>query len=87
MEAIIPTEIGIPTIRIGIPEETSTEAIIKDLDTADELREAAAIHISSYQQRLASWYSLRVKSRTFKTGELFLRRVFENTSNPADEKF
>ena len=87
MEAIIPTEIGMPTIRIGIPEETSTKAIIKDLDTVDELREAAAICIASYQQRLASWHNQRVKPCTFKAGELVLRRVFENTSNPKDRKF
>ena len=37
MEAIIPMEIGMPTIRIEIPEEANTEAVIKDLDTNDEL--------------------------------------------------
>ena len=57
MEAIIPTEIGMPTIRIGIPEETSNYSIIKDLDTANELWEAAAIPITSYKQRLASWHT------------------------------
>ena len=49
MEAIIPTKIGMPTIRIGIPEEASTEAIINDMDMADELREVAAVFIASYQ--------------------------------------
>ena len=48
MEAIIPTEIGMPTIRTKVPKEASTEAIIKDLDTANELREAAAVRIASY---------------------------------------
>ena len=87
IEAIIPIEIGMPTIRTGIPEETSTEAIIKDLDMADELLEVAAICIASYQQRLESWHNRRVKPRTFKVGDLVLRRVFENTSNLADGKF
>ena len=87
MKAIIPTEIGMQTIRTRIPEETSTESIIKDLDTTDELREAATICIASYQRRLVSWHNWRVKPHTFKAEELILRRVFENMSNPADGKF
>ena len=87
MKAIIPMEIGMPTIWTEIPEEANTEAVIKDLDTADELREVAAVRITSYQQRLASLHNWRVKSHTFKVGDLVLRRVFENTANPADGKF
>ena len=49
MEAIIPTEIGMPTIRKEVPEETSIEAIIKDLDMVNKLQETAAMRIASYQ--------------------------------------
>ena len=52
-----------------------------------ELREAAAVRIVSYQQRLASLHNQCVKPRTFKVGDLVLRRVFENTTNPTDGKF
>ena len=48
MEAIIPTEIGVPTLRAKILEKANTEAIVKNLDMTDELREVAAIHIASY---------------------------------------
>ena len=48
MEAIIPTEIGVPTLRTEILEKANTEAIAKDLDMTDKLREAAAIRIASY---------------------------------------
>ena len=48
MEAIIPTYIGMPTLQIEIPKEANVEAVIKDLDMTDELREAAAVRISSY---------------------------------------
>ena len=74
------------TIRTRIPEEESTEAIIKDLDTTDKLRDAATVRIASYQQRLTSLHNRHVKPHTFKTRELVVRRVFENTSNPADGK-
>ena len=36
MEAVIPTEIGMPTIRAEILEKENAEAIAKDLDTTDE---------------------------------------------------
>ena len=87
MEAIIPIEIGMPTIRTEILKETNSEAVTKDLDTKDELREATTMRIASYQQRLENLHNRRVKSSTFKAGELVLRRVFENTSNPADGMF
>ena len=48
MEAIIPTEIGMPTIRTNTYEEANAKAITKDLDTTDELREATAVRIASY---------------------------------------
>ena len=48
MQAIIPIEIGMPTLRTKIPEEANIEGIIKDLDMADERREAASVHIASY---------------------------------------
>ena len=61
MEDLIPTEIGMPTFRTDVPEKLSTESIIKDLDTADELRETADVHIASYHRRLANLYNRRVK--------------------------
>ena len=87
MEAIIPTEIGMPTIRAGVPEQGNAELMVKDLDTIDELRESAVIRITSYQRRLASSYNKWVKPRTFQPGDLVLRKVFENTADPTAGKF
>ena len=87
MEAIIPMEIGMPNIQTYISKEANDEAITKDLDTIDELREAAAVRIASYQQRLVNVHNQHVKPCAFKAGELVLRRVFENTTNPANRKF
>ena len=87
MEAIIPTEIGMPTIRSDMPEQENAELVIKDLDTVDELRELAAIRITSYQRRLVNSYNKRVKPRMFQPGDLVLRKVFENTTDPMTGKF
>ena len=76
-----------PIVRVEILEKGNVEVIAKDLDTTDELREAVVVHIASYQQRLVNLHNRCVKPRTFLPGELVLRRVFENTTNPANRKF
>ena len=87
MEAIIPTEIGLPTIRTDTPESENVESIAGELDMSDELREAAAINITSYQRRLVNSYNRRVKPRVFRPGDLVLRTVFKNTADPTTGKF
>ena len=57
IEAIIPTEIGVPTLQTETPEKANTKAIAKDLDMID----AVAIHIASYQQRMTNPYNMHVK--------------------------
>ena len=87
MEAVIPTEIGIPTIRIATPKSKNEGFVIRELDTSDELREAAAIRVTSYPRRLANFYNKRVRPRVFQSGDLVLRRVFENTTDLTTRKF
>ena len=81
MEAITPTEIRMHTLWIEIPGKTNTKAITKDLDMADELREAAAIRIASYLQRMTNLYNRRVRPLMFRVGDLVSRRVFKNTAD------
>ena len=83
MEAIIPTKIGIPTLQTEVPGMANAEAISKDLDMADELQEEAAIHIASYQQRMANLYNKHIKLRAIQARDLVLIRTFENTADPA----
>ena len=87
MEAIIPTEIGMPTLRTDIPKQSNIEFIIKELDTADELRETAVVRIASYQCRLENLYNKGIKPRVFQPGNLVLRKVFKNTVDPVAGKF
>ena len=69
------------------PEQENAELVIKDMDTVDELRESASICIASYQRRLENSYNKRVKPQMFQSGDLVLRKVFENTADPAVGKF
>ena len=87
MEAIVPTKICMPMLRTDTPEQFNTESVIKDLDIADELREAAAVRIASNHRRLANLYNRRVKPRMFQQGNLVLGKFFENTADPLAGKF
>ena len=87
MEVVIPTKIGLPTIQTATPKSENAESVARELDTSDELREAAAIRVASYQRCLASSYKKRVKPRVFHPGDLVLRKVFENTVDPTIGKF
>ena len=62
IEAIIPTEIRMPTLRMEVPRTAKAEVISKDLDMVDELREVASIRIESYQQRMENLYNKHIKS-------------------------
>ena len=88
MEAVIPIEIGLPTIRTATPELENAELITRELDMSDEQREAATIRITSYQRRrFVNSYNRRVKPRVFRPGDLVLRKVFKNTTDPTTGKF
>ena len=54
---------------------------------SDEQQEDATIRITSYQRRLANSYNRRVKPRVFRSGDLVLRKVFENTADSTAGKF
>ena len=87
MEAIISIEIGMPMIQNEVPRTANVEAISKDLDMADEVLEAAAKHIASYQQRMEYLFNRHIKLLAFQAGDLVLRKVFENIANPTVGKF
>ena len=87
MKVVIPIEIGMPTLQTKIPEEANIEALARDLDMTDELREAEVMRMASYQQRITNLYNRRVKQRAYQIGDLVLRKVFKNKANPAAGKF
>ena len=87
MEAIIPREIKVPTLRMETLEKANMEAIGKDLDMVDELHEAVVVRMDSYQQRMTNLYNMHVKLRAFRDRDLILRRVFENMVDLVTGKF
>ena len=87
MEAIIPIEIGMSMLRTKVPGTANANAIFKDLDMVDELREETVIRIASYQQRMENLYNKHINPRAFRARDLVLRKVFENTTDSMAGKF
>ena len=87
MKVKVPTEIGMPTLRTNLPEQSNVETVVKDLDTIDELREVTIVRITSYHNRLENLYNRRLKPSMFQPGDLVLRKVFKNTVDPSTGKF
>ncbi|RVW60648.1 hypothetical protein CK203_048847 [Vitis vinifera] len=88
MDAVIPTEIGLPTIRTETgPQDDTNAEVGRNLDWADEVRETTSIRMTDYQQRVAAHYNRKARPRSFKSGTLVLRKVFENTAETGTGKF
>ncbi|RVX06105.1 hypothetical protein CK203_018633 [Vitis vinifera] len=87
-EVVIPTEIGLPTIRTDAAKQRDADTELgRNLDWADEVRESASIRMADYQQRASAHYNRKVRPRNFKNGTLVLRKVFENTAEVGAGKF
>ena len=70
-EAVIPTEMVIPTARTSIQDpESNNQNLIQDLDTIDELRDLAKRRMAAYQQKIASSYNKNIRLRRFQVGDL-----------------
>ena len=80
MNAIIPTEIDMPTTRMAVQgQRDEIRELERHLDWANKVRGNVVIQMTSYQQRVIAHYNKKAQSRTFRVGTLVLRRVFENT--------
>ena len=74
VEAVIPLEIGLLTIRTEHYDPTET-SLTTELDLAEERRDSTLIHLAAYQNGLRRTYERRVNSRELAVGDLVLRKV------------
>ncbi|XP_074297974.1 uncharacterized protein LOC141628779 [Silene latifolia] len=87
-EAVIPSEVRVPTHRYGcITEDRNQVEMTSNLDTVDELRTSAQIKMATYKQMATRSYNQNVRVRILQVGDLVLRKVFQNTMNHQAEKF
>ncbi|GKV39077.1 hypothetical protein SLEP1_g46896 [Rubroshorea leprosula] len=75
-EAVIPVEIGVPSFRVThFNEERNGQLLRENLDLLAEVREEARPRTLVYKQKLANFYNKQVRPRTFKIGDLVLRKA------------
>ncbi|XP_022850056.1 uncharacterized protein LOC111372112 [Olea europaea var. sylvestris] len=80
LEATIPIEVSLPTIRkLETNKETQTA---EHLDLLEEVREQASLRTASYQNRTAKHFNKKVKNRRFRAGDLVLRKAEAATHQP-----
>ena len=84
-EAIIPVEVGLPSMRMrGFDEELNNSRMREHLDLADELRDQALYKMVKYKQLMSRFYNRRVRTRQFREGDLVLRVL--KSSQPTTHK-
>jgi hypothetical protein len=75
-EAVLPTYVTFGAPRIQHYEEGTTEETCKvDLDSIEEHRVAALMQHTRYEQQLWCYHDRNVRERSFKVGDLVLRRI------------
>jgi hypothetical protein len=92
VEAVLPLERQIPSLRIAIQEgltnEENARLRLKEFEALDEKRLEAQQHLECYQARLSRAFNKKVKPRSFQQGDLVLavRRPI-NTLHKIGNKF
>ncbi|GKV28094.1 hypothetical protein SLEP1_g37185 [Rubroshorea leprosula] len=75
-EAVIPVEIGVPSFRVTHFDEGRNGQLLREnLDLLAEVREEARLRTLVYKQKLANFYNKRIRPRTFKVGDLVLKKA------------
>ncbi|GJV58357.1 hypothetical protein Tco_1459362 [Tanacetum coccineum] len=73
-EAVIPAEIGMPTIRTAeVDLVQNNEALEINLDLLEERREEAAIREAKSKAKMENYYNVKVRNTSFKPGDLIYR--------------
>ena len=79
MEAVMPLEVEIPSLRIlndvELDESEWARLRFEQLNLINERRLAAICHHQLYQSRIAKAYNKKVKPRVFEEGDLWLRKI------------
>ena len=86
-EAVVPVEIGLKSLRIELASvDQNKEALCLNLDLLDEKREQVLQRIEDYQRRTAKYYNQKIKPRSYKPGDLVLKKLLPTRKNPAHGK-
>lgn len=87
MDAVIPTEIGLPTAWTTIRgQREENQEFERYIDWSNEARRDVAIWVASNQQRAIAHYYRMTQPCAFRARTLVLRKVFENITEKKAKK-
>ena len=85
-EAVLPIKVEIQSLRVLVETKVLEEDWVKSryeqLALIDEKRTRAQYHAQGYQKRIARAFNKKVKPRNLKEGNLFLKVLRDEISNP-----
>ena len=89
MEAVLPYEIFLPSLRVQLDQEMSErehrESLLAQLELLHEKRLKAAEHTQVYQKRLSKFYKKKVIKRKFKISDMVVKRKMIKPGGPASK--
>ena len=88
MEAVLPVEVEIPSLRImrdvELDESEWVQNRLDQLELIDEKRLTTVCHGQVYQQRMRKAFDKRVRPQCYKPGDLVLKRIILLQGDPRD---
>ena len=86
-EAVAPVEIGLKSSRIELESvEHNKEALRLNLDLLNEKRDQVLKRTEDYQRKTARYYDQKVKPRSYKPGDLVLKKLLLARKDPTHGK-
>ena len=86
-KAVDPVEVGLKSPRIELAStEHNEEVLLLNLDLLEEKREQVLKRMEDYHRKTARYYDQRVKPRSYKSGDLVLKKLLPARKDPAHGK-
>ena len=86
MEAVLPIEIQIPSLRIlkdaGLDEDEWIHTRLDQLNLIDEKRLIAVCHGQTYQKLMIKAFNKKVKRQEYQVGDLVIKRIILPQGDP-----
>ena len=86
MEAVLPIEVQIPSLRImkdaDLSEDDWIQTRLDQLNLIDEKRLTAICHGQTYQKRMIRAFNKKVRPQEYQVGDLVIKRIILPQSDP-----
>ncbi|XP_077242376.1 uncharacterized protein LOC143882870 [Tasmannia lanceolata] len=87
-EAVIPVDVGTPSVRISnFNEQLNGDGLRANLDLLEEAREESRIRVAAYKQKVSRYHDSKIRPREFRVRDLVLRKAAISQPKKAGKLF